>query len=201
MNKNDAPSTGKPPIKPLIIGIGGTTRVGSTSERALAVALAHAQSLGCDIQTFGADAMPIEPYDPARVDRSDKARAMVAALRAADGVIIATPSYHGGISGLVKNAIDFVEDMRADARVYLAGRAVGCIVVAEGAQAMGTTITSLRAIVHTLRGWPTPYAATLNSAAKPFGNGDAPADPGAIKACQLVGEEVVQFAKMMRAVA
>lgn len=201
MNKPNLAPAGNLLPKPLIVGIGGTTRVGSTSERALAVALAHVQSLGCDTHVFGADAMPTEPYDPARPDRSDKARAMVAALRAADGVIIATPSYHGGISGLVKNAIDFVEDMRADERVYLAGRAVGCIVVAEGAQAMGTTITSLRAIVHTLRGWPTPYAATLNSASKPFGNGDAPADPSAINACQLVGEEVVQFAKMMRAAA
>jgi FMN reductase len=196
MNKDSA-------ARPLIVGIGGTTRMASTSERALAAALTHAQTLGCDVQAFGADAMPTEPYDPARPDRSDKARAMVAALRAADGVIIATPSYHGGISGLVKNAIDFVEDMRADERVYLAGRAVGCIVVAEGAQAMGTTITSLRAIIHTLRGWPTPYAATLNSAHRPFGsgpgNGQTPADPNAIQACQLVAQEVVQFAKMMRA--
>jgi FMN reductase len=194
---NQSPSVSKP----LIVGIGGTTRVGSTSERALMHALEHARALGCEASMFGADAMPTEPYDPARPDRSEKARAMVAALRAADGVIIATPSYHGGISGLVKNAIDFVEDMRTDERVYFAGRAVGCIVVAEGAQAMGTTITSLRAIVHTLRGWPTPYAATLNSAKKPFGNGDTGADPDAIKACQLVAQEVVQFAKMMRPVA
>jgi hypothetical protein len=38
-----------------------------------------------------------------------------------------------------------------DDRVYLEGRSVGCIVCAEGAQAMGTTMMALRAVVHALR--------------------------------------------------
>jgi len=182
--------------RPFIVGIGGTTRSGSTSERALAVALARAQALGCDTQAFGAGDMPSEPYDPAAAERSPQARAMVEALRRADGVIIATPAYHGGISGLVKNAIDFTEDMRADPRVYLEGRSVGCIVCAEGAQAMGTTMVSLRAIVHALRGWPTPYGAAIASSTKPFGGPDRQPDPAAIKACETVGEEVARFALM-----
>ena len=61
-------------------------------------------------------------------------------LRRADGLIVATPAYHGGVSGLVKNALDFTEDLRGDERVYLSGRAVGCIVCADGAQAMGSTL-------------------------------------------------------------
>jgi FMN reductase len=182
--------------RPFIVGIGGTTRSGSTSERALAVALARAQALGCDTRAFGAGDMPSEPYDPAAAGRSPQAQAMVEALRRADGVIIATPAYHGGISGLVKNAIDFTEDMRADPRVYLEGRAVGCIVCAEGAQAMGTTMVSLRAIVHALRGWPTPYGAAIASSTKPFGGPDRQPDPAAIKACETVGEEVARFALM-----
>jgi len=182
--------------RPFIVGIGGTTRSGSTSERALAVALARAQALGCDTQAFCAGDMPSEPYDPAAAGRSPQAQDMVEALRRADGVIIATPAYHGGISGLVKNAIDFTEDMRADPRVYLEGRSVGCIVCAEGAQAMGTTMVSLRAIVHALRGWPTPYGAAIASSTKPFGGPDRQPDPAAIKACETVGEEVARFALM-----
>ena len=88
----------------------------------------------------------------AQGDNADKARAAGADVVGMDdlhdlikggdldfGVVIATPSYHGGISGLVKNAIDFVEDMRDDERPYLDGRAVGCIVVADGPQAIGAT--------------------------------------------------------------
>ena len=185
--------------RPFIVGIGGTTRAGSTSEKAMNAALAHAAFLGCEVQAFGAGDMPTEPYDPSRPERSPQAVALVAAMRRAHGVVIATPSYHGGISGLVKNAIDFVEDMREDERPYFDGRAVGCIVCADGAQAMGTTLMSLRSVVHALRGWPTPYGAALVASSRPFGfNGSAP-DPAAIKACDTVGREVVAFARMVMA--
>jgi FMN reductase len=184
---------------PFIVGLGGTTRTGSTSERALAVALAAAAEAGCETRLFGAGAMPVEPYDPARPERTAVAAEFVAALRRADGVLIATPAYHGGISGLVKNAIDFTEDMREDDRPYFDGRAVGCIVVADGAQAMGSTLASLRAIVHALRGWPTPFAVTLNGRDRPFGGDGRDADPAALQACRLVAAQVVEFARMARA--
>lgn len=184
-------------VTPLIVGLGGTTRPGSTSERALTVALAHARTLGCETLAFGAAQMPTEPYDPSRPDRSAAARALVDALRRADGVLIVSPAYHGGVSGLVKNAVDFTEDLRDDDRAYLQGRAVGCIVCAEGPQAMGSTLASLRAIVHSLRGWPTPFGAALNSSTRPFGADGQPADPAALEACERVAGEVVAFARVM----
>ena len=184
---------------PLIVGLGGTTRPGSTSERALMVALDAAAAAGFETRLFGAGAMPSETYDPTRPERSDQAVEMIAALRRADGVLIATPAYHGGISGLVKNAIDFTEDMRDDARPYLDGRAVGLIVVADGAQALGSTLASLRAIVHSLRGWPTPFAATLNGRDRPFGGDGRPADEAALQACRLVAQQVIGFARMAQA--
>jgi FMN reductase len=186
--------------KPLfIVGIGGTTRAGSTTERAVLWALQHLQQQGCETAAFGSAQLPTEPYDPTRSDRSVQAQGLVAALRRADGVIIATPAYHGGVSGLVKNAIDFTEDLRSDARVYLQGRAVGCIVCAEGPQAMGVTLAALRAIVHSLRGWPTPFGAALNSSSKPFGADEQAADPAALKACEMVADEVLHFARAMAA--
>ena len=181
---------------PFIVGLGGTTRPGSTSERALQVALAHAKALGCETLALAGPQLPSDIFDPARPDRSEAARTLVAALRRADGVLIATPAYHGGLSGLVKNALDFTEDLRDDPRVYLQGRAVGCIVCAEGAQAMGSTLAALRAIVHALRGWPTPFGAALNSSTKPFGGLGQAADAAAIAACDLVADEVVSFARM-----
>lgn len=181
--------------RPFIVGIGGTTRPGSTTERALTAALAQARACGCDTELFGAGAMPVESYDPSRPERSAQALALVAAVRRAQGVVIATPSYHGGISGLVKNAIDFIEDTRDDNAPYFEGRAVGLIVCADGAQAMGTTLISLRAVVHALRGWPTPYGATLLSSSQPFGSKDSPeSDPAALQACEMVGREVAWFA-------
>ena len=47
---------------PLIVGIGGTTRAGSTSERAMQVALEHARTLGCETLAFGAGQLPQTLY-------------------------------------------------------------------------------------------------------------------------------------------
>lgn len=187
--------------RPYIVGLGGTTRTGSTVERALAATLGHAERLGCETVLLGCDALPQEAYDPSRVERSARALALVAALRRADGVLIATPAYHGGISGLVKNAVDFVEDMRDDPRPYLSGRAVGCIVSADGPQGLGSTLAAMRSIVHALRGWPTPYAAAINGRPRPFLSPEGQDDPAAVEACERVAGEVVAFARMARAAA
>ena len=70
---------------------------------------------------------------------------------------------------------------------------MGCIVVAAGWQACGTTLVSLRSIIHSLRGWPTPFGAALNTATIFLTN------PGRVSksaAAQLgiLGRQVVEFA-------
>lgn len=184
-------------VRPLVVGLGGTLRPGSLSERALAAALAACERLGATTQLIGGGSMPAEPYDRWHEGRAGVARSMVDALRAADGVIIATPSYHGSVSGLVKNALDHVEDLRDDVRPYLDGRAVGCIVVADGAQAMGSTLIALRSIVHALRGWPTPYAACIDATQRPFADGTVP-PPAVVDAIETVARQVTDFAMRMR---
>lgn len=181
---------------PLIVGIGGTAREGSTSELALQAALSHARGQGCETVCFSGTELPSEIFDPSQSARSDAARSLVDAIRRADGLIISTPSYHGGISGLIKNAFDFIEDLSDDSRIYLDGRAVGCIVCAHGAQAMGTTLSSLRSMVHALRGWPTPYGATIMVRTGIFGSPEAPADGDAVQACCTVADQVIDFARM-----
>jgi FMN reductase len=101
---------------------------------------------------------------------------------------------------LIKNAIDGLEGLRQDARPYLEGRAVGCIVVADGWQAGGTALSALRTIVHALRGWPTPLGLTLNpSAGKLFNEAGTFCDEGATRQVEMLAAQVIDFARAMRA--
>jgi len=180
---------------PFIVGIGGTTRAGSTSELALRVILAQAEALGARTDVLCATELVMDAYDPMVPTRSDSSLRLVQLLREADGIVIASPSYHGSIPGLLKNALDYTEDMRSDPRPYFDGRAVGCVVCAEGIQAMGTTLFTLRSIVHALRGWPTPYSATINSSTKPFGTDGLLRDEQVRAQLKTVAQQVVQFAQ------
>jgi FMN reductase len=182
---------------PLIVGIGGTVRTPSSSERVLGLALAAAEAAGARTQLIGGEVLSRLPiYNPADPGEPPERSALVEAVRAADGVIVATPGYHGSLSGLIKNALDSLEPLREDARPYLDGRAVGCIVVADGWQACGSALAALRSIVHALRGWPTPLGATINSALKPFGDDGALIDPRDAFQVETVARKVVEFAKM-----
>jgi FMN reductase len=154
-----------------VVGLGGTTRAGSSSERALRTALEACARAGAETELFTATDLDFPIYAPGVTAPDERVARYLDAIRRADGVVICSPGYHGGVSGLVKNAIDWVEELRTDARPYFDGRAVGLIVVADGWQATVTTLTSLRSIVHALRGWPTPLGVTINAA-------DAAADPG-----------------------
>src|SRR5258708_4179879 len=151
------------PRRPFIVGIGGTLRPNSSSELALKWGLAEGDRLGEDTDMIGGRALDLPPYDPPRQSAPDGAARLLELLGRADGLIVASAAYHGSIPGFLKNAIDYVEDIREAPSFYLEGRAVGCIICANGQQALGSALANLRAIIHTLRGWNTPYAVTINS--------------------------------------
>jgi FMN reductase len=183
-------------MKPLIVGIGGSTRKGSTGEFALHVALQAAEREGARTMVFPGTFLARMPiYSPEHIERNQEQREFVEAVRQADGLILASPGYHGGISGLVKNALDLLEDLHDDRRSYLDGRAVGCIITAGGWQTVGSALAALRSIVHALRGWPTPLGAGINIAEKVFDSNGNCIDPAVAKQLATVGRQVVEFAQ------
>lgn len=180
-----------------VLAIGGSTRPTSTSERALGIAASAASAAGADVRVMSGRDLLIPIYDTETAERDPGARALVEAARAADGLIVVSPGYHGGISGLVKNALDYFEDLGDDQRPYLDGRAVGCIAVAHGWQATVSTLHQLRQVVHALRGWPTPLGGAVNSSLLRL---EQPAaDDPVVAQLRAIGEQVVEFARMQQA--
>lgn len=144
-----------------IVGIGGTVNPLSSTEQALRLAAAVAADAGAEVTIFGGDYLRALPHYRGEGYGIEDGAELVEAVRRADGVIISAPGYHGSLSGLVKNALDYLEDLARDERPYLDGRAVGLIATAYGDQATMSTLLTLRSIVHALRGWPTPMGATV----------------------------------------
>ena len=181
--------------KPLVVGIGGTTRTPSSTDRALRLALLAAEEAGARTHCFNGQFLVRLPhFAPEHQTRTEEQRELIEMVRHADGLIVASPGYHGGVSGLVKNALDLLEDLRGDERCYLDGRAVGCVVTAAGWQAAVSTLDALRAIVHALRGWPTPLGASLNTTEPLFDRDGNCIDAKAADVLGGVGRQVVEFA-------
>ncbi|KEI43663.1 NADPH-dependent FMN reductase [Saccharopolyspora rectivirgula] len=177
-----------------VVGIGGSVRAGSQSERALWAALSGAAEAGAEVHAITGEKLVLPFYDPQLSERTRNAVELVEALRAADGVILVSPGYHGTISGLIKNALDYVEDLHHDQRPYLDGRAVGCVGIAYGWQAAVTTLQALRSVAHALRGWPTPLGGAINSADTRFDPAGRTDDEKAASVLRTIGRQVVEFA-------
>ncbi|SFP66461.1 FMN reductase [Amycolatopsis arida] len=181
-----------------VLGIGGSLRDGSQSERALRIALGGAEEAGARTSAFTGGRLVLPFYDVTVAERSAEAVELIEAIRAADGLIVVSPGYHGAPSGLVKNALDYVEDLRPDERPYLHGRAVGLVAVAFGWQAAVTTLDQLRTITHALRGWPTPLGGAVNTAEVKFDESGGASEERVVNTLRLIGGQVVEFARSRR---
>lgn len=149
---------------PHIVALGGTLRAESATGAALAAALALAEARGARTTLLTGEAIAFPHFEPDAAEGDAAIAHFLATLRDADAVIVGSPGYHGTLSGLVKNALDYVELLRGDTRTYFDGMPVGLIATAGGWQAAVSTLQALRTVVHALRGWPTPIGLALNTA-------------------------------------
>jgi FMN reductase len=181
--------------EPLVVGLGGTLRANSSTERALRHCLAAVERQGGRTKLYcGAD-IELPMYNPHEPARTPEAIQLIEALREADAVIVGSPGYHGGISGLVKNALDYIEDMRDDSRVYLDNKPWGCISCAYGWQAAVGTLDQLRAVGHALRAWPTPLGVAINSADQIWDEAGELVDATVTNQLNLLASQVLTFVR------
>ncbi|WP_432030003.1 NADPH-dependent FMN reductase [Streptomyces sp. 1222.5] len=180
-----------------IAALGGSLRAGSVSAAALRTCAARARRAGAEVTLLCGPDLVLPPYDPETGVRSAAELRLLAALRAADGVLLASPTYHGGMSGLLKNALDHTEALAQDTPGYLDGRAVGCLTVAWNEVAGASALASLRASAQALRGWAVPMGVVV-SAATEFTAADTCADPRAARRLDILTDQVLDFARMRR---
>lgn len=147
---------------PRLVGLGGSLREKSYSRAALRETLRIAEAGGAatelldvrelNLPMFVPD-LPLQEY--AAAYRTGIHR-LLESTRRAEGMIWASPTYHGTISGVLKNALDFMELLADDQPPYLQGRAVGLITIHDS-----TTFAAMINSVHELRAWLAPTQVTL----------------------------------------
>lgn len=132
-----------------ILGIGGSTRAGSSSLVLLRHALRVAKSAGAGVALADVRQMALPMYDD---DLSLDAyppslRQLLASAREADAFIFCSPTYHGTLSGAVKNVFDCLNFLVDDTPRYLQGKPIALMALGGGSAA--NVITALD---HSARG-------------------------------------------------
>lgn len=70
------------------------------------------------------------------------------------------PLYHGGIPGVMKNCLDWLEVTARSYEPYLTDKTIGLVCWADGLQAM-QGINAMDTIAKSLRAWPLPFSVPI----------------------------------------
>lgn len=145
-----------------IVGINGSLRPGSYSAMALEVAISRVQGLGVETEIIDLRKLSL-PFCNGGDDYSkypDVAK-MQQTVKSAAGLILATPEYHGSVSGVMKNALDLMSFEE------LSGKVAGLISVLGG-QSNSNALNDLRIILRWVHAWVIPEQIGLGQAWKVF---------------------------------
>jgi FMN reductase len=145
-----------------IVGIGGSLRAGSYSQMALRIAADRAQTLGASVEIFDLRTLDL-PFCDGENDYQTypDVEKLRNAVRQADGLILATPEYHGSVSGALKNALDLMSFEHLD------GKVAGAISVLGG-QVNSNALNDLRTILRWVHAWVIPEQIAIGQAWKAF---------------------------------
>lgn len=149
-----------------ILGINGSMRESSCCFLALQHAISLVHGMGCRTRIFDVRRVSL-PFcngnktDPHH-DFPDVAR-LRRAVSGSHGLILATPEYHGGASGVLKNLLDLLEIE------HLEGKVVGCISVLGGQQNCNA-LNELRQVIRWCHGWVIPEQIAIGRSAEVLAN-------------------------------
>lgn len=182
---------------PFVVGFGGTTSPTSATLSALERVLDAARRAGATTELFALGQLDIPMYAWGRAPSADVVR-MCDAFRAADAIVWSSPLYHGTISGLFKNAIDWLELLADRDPPYLADKPIGLIGVSAGIQSL-QAITAMEQIARALRGWTVPLVVPIHRAPEVFAKDGALTDARVERQLEALGGELVRAARLFAA--
>ncbi len=145
-----------------IVGIGGSLRSESYSQQALELAAQRLKVMGASVEILDLRQMKLPFCDGGdRYPDYPDVERLRETVKQADGLILATPEYHGSVSGVIKNALDLMSFEHLD------GKVAGLISVLGG-QSNSNALNDLRIIMRWVHAWVIPEQIAIGQAWKAF---------------------------------
>jgi FMN reductase len=145
-----------------IVGISGSLRPESYSYGALAIAAQRVEALGAEVELLDLRELHL-PFCNGGDEYPDypDVKKLQDTVSQADGLILVTPEYHGGVSGVLKNALDLMSFTE------LSDKVTGLISVLGG-QPNSNALNELRLIMRWVHGWVIPEQISIGQVWKAF---------------------------------
>ena len=169
-----------------VLGVAGSTRHASYSTRALTIALEYAKKHGAEVRLLDLSKAVLPLYDPSN-PASKEVERVTKEVAWADSFILASPDYHGSISGTLKNFLDyFYEEFAGKVFAYI---------VASHEKGL-TVMEQMRTAVRQCYGWSMPYGVSINGP-QDF-TGDEIKNTKLSSRLQMMARDLVIYGRILR---
>ncbi len=179
-----------------VVALCGSLRDGSSTHAALQIALSGAQAAGAEVEMLRLSEYELvfqgsvtnEADYPAGVFRLREK------VKSADGIILGSPEYHGGFSGVLKSALDLMGFDEFENKV------IGLVGVSGGRKGAVNALSMLRTVGTALRAWVVPKDASIPNASQAFDANGNLLDSKLAERVKAVGKQVTEFAALQNTV-
>lgn len=189
-----------------ILGLGGSLRAGSTTTLALRIALAGAQETGVRTHLIELATLQLPLFDGSYTLEGylpaarEAITTLLDAVCEAQGVILASPTYHNTISGSLKNALDMLELLQDNRPSGLKGKVVGITAVQGGTSGTGiNTLTTMLLAARGMGAWVAPTMVSIPGSREAFDEVGLAHNPDLNQRLRGLGAEVAWASAMFAA--
>jgi NAD(P)H-dependent FMN reductase len=179
-----------------ILGVAGSMRQESFSTLGLKMVLEEAKKYGSELHLLDLRDINLPLYDPGAPSSNGPSfnnsnnvlEKITTALKWADALVLASPDYHGSMSGTLKNFLDyFWEDF--------AGKTFGYIIASHE---KGLTVADqMRTAVRQCYGWSMPYNISINGE-KDFDSEGNLVNSALVKRIKMLARDLVTYGALIR---
>lgn len=178
-----------------IVGIAGSLRPNSASRQMLRLAVQRMEALGATTEILDLREMTL-PFCNGEEEYPDypDVERLRQSVRQADGLILASPEYHGSVSGVLKNALDLMGFEE------FSGKVAGLISVLGG-QPNSNALNDLRLIMRWVHAWVIPEQVAVGQAWKAFDADGKLTDAALSKRLDAFAQSLVDNTRKLRGLA
>lgn len=172
-----------------VLGVCGSTRAESYSSLAAKAALDAARAHGAETRLLDLRELSLPTYNPDEAGaRHEGLLAATAAVNWADAYLLATPDYHGSMSGAMKNFLDFYWE-------EFAGKLFGYVCASH--EKGLTAMDQMRTAVRQCYGWSLPYGASVYGE-RDFDSSGRVTNSQLARRLRMLGRDLVVYGSLIR---
>lgn len=173
-----------------VLGVGSSMREGSYGTRALKIVLDRMEKLQAETHLLDLHKVKMPTFSPnSSVQSGKRIREVTEEVNWADVLILATPDYHGSMSGTMKNFLDHYWQ-------EFAGKTFGYICTSH--EKGLTVMDQMRTAVRQCYGWSLPYGISVNGE-EDFNEDGELVNSLLAKRLRMLARDLIVYGKLIRA--